>query len=533
MPKIANSRTRKKSTETATLVLASVKPYTRHNIPQYEVATYACACGHKGAVQASLGKPHCAKCGSEVATVKETNTTVARIENAASSVSILCSCCNTHNIMATTAALDFDGKVHCSNCGDYLAYDKSEVESDDFENDVDLNNDTGADDISDSIHSSMHDDDVDIVDNIDDVEESGYDDEDDTTDEEESDVEDENLDDLGDGDDDADDTETKEADDYLGGDVADDPDTESGETEDDIEDESVVSKVKVLPTPIINTASVASCKDFRLVPELASGNIHIFAKDHCVATLKESPENRLVFGKPVHLELIKASLKDSGFEKTASAFNFTLATVKLSKAKTLETTVAKVAKDHEVKLASKIKAQAAVLRESLEIAAVGLNRDIFAATHSNPLKDEMLKMLASLGVDKVSAAMQVQAAFAKAGDDFVDVLLEKAHEIASYDPKVRGQLASTYASLALPVPNLEAASSEDEYDVDGNDEVDTYFQQADQNQTVHQDNYDSVTATVASRLDNPLRASKETASKTTTTSSGNLFKKTNLSYVPR
>lgn len=538
-PNKAKQRSSKKNIGTATLVLASSKAYTRHNLPHYEVASYKCECGHEGAVQAALKTPHCAHCGTGVVIAKKSNTTVARLETETSTVSLLCGSCNTHNIMASTAALGFDGSAHCSNCGSHMEYDKAEIaSSEDFDDETDLTNDTGSDDVVDAIHSSFKDDDVDIEDEVEeaDVDEDTLDDEsEDSDDVEESNVDDElgddeNIDELSDTGEE--DDEVREADDYLGGDIADSPDEDEGETEDDLEDESVVSKVKVEPISIVASLGKKAVATVRIVQEASGDRIHLFAKDHCIATLKKDDTNKRSFGHPKHIELIQSSLEDAGLDATVADLGFVLATVKPNDKKALEATVAKLQKATDAKVNSKVKEHAKVMRESLEIAAVGLNRDVFAATISNPLKDGMLKLLSSVGVDNVTAAIQVQDMFSRCGDEYVEVLLEKAHEIAGYGSVVRAQLASTYATLSPPIPNLKAvvANTAEEEEPD---EADEYFSEenAGQNCTVHQDNYGATGESVTARLEKPLRRVTESA-KTQGGSNKGLFSKSSLSFAP-
>lgn len=482
------SKTRSKKSERVTLVLATLQPYTRHNIPHYEVASYTCECGHKGAVHAGLDTPHCAKCGTGVTAKQVTNASVTRIEQATSSVSLLCPDCDTHNLMATASAIEFNGSVHCASCGENLEYDVADVqESDEDEMDdseVDLDNDTGSDDLTDSI-----DEDDDGDNDEDDAEEASLDDDD---------VDIEDL--VEDADTDEDDEDVTDADDYLGGDVADDAD-ESDEDEEDLEDETVISKVK--PTAVASLLSDKTLAKVRIVPE--ADRIHLFAKNTCVATLKATPDNVAVFGKKPHLQMIQASLNEAGYSKTVDKFGFALATVRMSKDKALESTVASIQSKAQARVADKVKAAQESIRQSLEIAAVGFNRDAFASTMSNPLKDGFHDMLVGMGIDSVTASIQVQQVFANVGDAYSEALLNKANEIASYAPDVRVQLASTFASMTPPTPNLVVqthASVDEDEDLDDSD---SYF--ADD-----EEGCNSVTA----RLENPMRASTSASVQTQT-----------------
>ena len=252
----------------------------------------------------------------------------------------------------------------------------------------------------------------------------------------------------------------------------------------------------------------------------------MFVKDSCVATLSPTKDNSKVFGTNNHLRLIASSLDDKGVVETAKAFGFKLATYKVDKTKALEATVASLQAQSSKKLAAKVAQHSSVLQESLEIAALGFNRDAFASEVSHPIKDSVMDLLTGMGVDKVTAAFQVQEAFSRSGDAFVEALLNKAHEIAGYSPTVRSQLTSTFASLAPPVPNLKALSSLED---DSEDDLDLDEEACDS-----ADSYLGDGQTTLARLASPMKKSKNTvtasvSSNVATQRSSSLFGKNTLS----
>lgn len=469
MPK--NNRVTKKRV----LVLATTKPYTRHNIPEHTVANYTCDCGFKGAVQSGLANPHCSSCGSGVtakvvATASKTKS--LSLKECASTVSLLCGNCDTHNLMATASAVDFDGKTHCVSCGSGLEYDTADV----IDEDVDLDNETGSDDFAGTTTADSEDE-ADSIDDIQDEEEAGLDDDD------------EDIEDLASVDDEDEDASDDE--DFLGGDSADEPDEELGETDEDLEDESAMGD-HASETPVLATLSKKQLAKARLVHD--ENKIHIFAGDHCVATAKAKEENSKIFGKPSHLNLITASLADKGVEATADAFGFTIATIKIAESKRLNMAVAKVQADSKGKLSTSLKKHQDVVKQSLEIASLGFTRDAYANEVSNPLKEAVLSTLKSLGVDTLTATVKTQQIFAEAGDEYADVLLAKATEIASLSQPLRTQLMQTFASMAVPTPNYQAVQNEVEHEkAVASSHADDYFS----SEQHHGD----------SRLDNPMRAS--------------------------
>ena len=244
------------------LVLATSKPYSKSNLPVHEVASYKCGCGHKGAVQASLDDPHCSKCGNVVTARITTSASVVRIESAGSTVSLECANtkCSAHNLMATETARAFGGTICCASCGEELSYNTDDLDDED----VDLDNDTGADDLADNYDDE--DDSASQGDNDDD--ESEEDDEEASLDDDDVDIEDLEESDLDDED---------SADGFLGGDSV--VDAEGQEADDDSEDDDsaldgddadlpddqVLSKVK--RTTVLSTLKPADIETARIVQE--------------------------------------------------------------------------------------------------------------------------------------------------------------------------------------------------------------------------------------------------------------------------
>ena len=477
MPK--NNRVNKKRV----LVLATTKPYTRHNIPEHTVANYTCNCGFKGAVQSGLANPHCSSCGSGVtakvvATASKTKS--LSLKDCASTVSLLCGGCETHNLMATASAVEFDGKTHCVSCGSGLEYDTADV----IDEDVDLDNETGADDFAGTTTAESDDDEADSIDDIQD--------EDDEEVNASMDDDDEDIEDLASVDDDEDDA--SEDDDFLGGDSADEPDEDAGETDEDLEDESALGD-HASETPVLAMLSKKQLAKARLVQD--ENKIHIFAGDHCVATASVTDSNKKVFGTNRHLGVITASLADKGVEETAKDFGFAIAKIKVTDSKRVGIAVAKVQAETKGKLNAKIKSYSDTMKQSLEIASLGFTRDVYANEQANPLKDAVYSALKSLGLDTLTATVKTQQIFAEAGDDYAEVLLAKATEIASLSDPLRNQMMQTFASMAVPTPNYQAVQNEVEKEkAVASSQADDYFSNAQQGDHL---------------LDNPMRASTTAA----------------------
>lgn len=466
------------------LVLATTKPYTRHNLPEHTVASYDCKCGFKGAVQNGLANPHCSSCGSRV-TAKTVATASAKktpsLKDCASTVSLLCGGCDTHNLMATATAMDFDGKTHCVSCGQGLEYDVADVVDEDDE--VNLNNDTGADDFKGA--TTANEDSIDDIDHSEDE-----DDEDETT--SSLDDDDEDIEDLATHTDDEED-DASEDDDFIGGDSADNPDEELGETEDDLDDESALGDNATTETPVLAMLSKKQLAKARLLQD-GDSTIHIFAGNHCIATANATKETSKVFGTKRHLNLVQASLKDNGLESTISDYGFTTSTIKITDSKKLKIAVASVQTDAKTALDKKLKAQANTVKQSLEIASLGFTRDAFSNEHANPLKDAMYTAFKALGVDHVTASVKTQKIFAEAGDEYAEVLMAKAMEIASMPTVARTQLAQTFASMSVPTPDFSLVQAEAEQEaVVASTQADNYFAETD--------------ATIGERLESPMRPS--------------------------
>lgn len=446
------------------LVLATTKPYTRHNLPEHTVAQYNCDCGFKGAVQGGLKSPHCSSCGSTVTAKVVASASAGKkakplsLKTCASTVSLLCDGCDTHNLMATATALDFDGKTHCVSCGQGLEYDVADV-VDDAE-DVNLENSTGSDDFKSSIVAGESEDD----------DTSPYDED------ESLDDDDEDISTLSSADEDEDYGEdTSEDPDFIGGDGVEEADAED-EDLDDGNDSALDGDAT--ETPVVAMLSKKVLATARLVSE--DDAIHIFAGSHCVATVKRTVATAKVFGTASHLNLMNDSLGSKGVKATIANFNFDPVTISVPYDKKLKVAVASVQADSNSKLTAKLKAQASTLKQSLEIAALGFTRDAFSNESSNPLKDAVCAALKSLGADPITAAVKTQKIFADAGDDYAEVLLGKASEIASLSAVARNQLAQTFASMSVPTPDfalVQAVEDRDTAVASHDDLASSYFNQ--------------------------------------------------------
>lgn len=422
----------------ALLVLASAKPLVRKSFPAYTVASYSCKCGHRGAVQASLEDPHCPACGAEVDATADK--TVARYTGNTQLLHLKCCGCDSINNVTASVASELSGRFHCVTCGTGLDFDLPEddedMDIDSVLSDTDLTNDTGADDLDDAFQDEAE----------------------------------------------------HEADDYLGGDSADEDDDEEeeadldddedGQDDEDDEDDTPESALSSL-----STLETLTPKQLKRIDVIASaGCIYLMAKDSCVATLRPNTKNGRVFGTKAHLSLIAESLANKGAAHTVKDFSFTPTIVEVDSNQAFNTVVAKTTAQLNRKQAAKMKQHANVMNQSLSIAAAGLNRDLFSKEIANPLKVSLLNTLTKLGVDKVTASLQIQNAFRDGGDAYVQALISKAMELSSQSDEVRNALADSLVDTQAPVPDLDEDDEESCMDDDQTsaelDDADTYFDDA-------------------------------------------------------
>lgn len=91
-----------------------------------------------------------------------------------------------------------------------------------------------------------------------------------------------------------------------------------------------------------------------------------------------------------------------------------------------------------------------VLKQSISIASVAINKEIYK-NETNPLKDELVSKLTQNGV--IDSAKLVNACFEKAMGNYIESVLAKAYELVEKNTEVRNEVAKMVESANYRQPN--------------------------------------------------------------------------------
>ena len=134
-----------------------------------------------------------------------------------------------------------------------------------------------------------------------------------------------------------------------------------------------------------------------------------------------------------------AEVKAKGLRAGLRSMGYQLATVSISPSAQVKANVARLTASANAEMKAKVEARDKVLQDSLILAAVGLNRNIFK-DYDNTLRSELVASLQNAGVR--NAARIVRAAFEKYGTDYSKKLMTIASDIAELPEETREGLAS-------------------------------------------------------------------------------------------
>jgi hypothetical protein len=138
-------------------------------------------------------------------------------------------------------------------------------------------------------------------------------------------------------------------------------------------------------------------------------------------------------------EAVISECEAKGLRAGLRAMGFTLATVKIKSSAQLNASVARATANAKAEMVKAQDKRNEVMKQSLALAAVGLNRNMFK-DYENELRSELTAKFESLGVR--GASRIVKAAFAEYGVDYANKLLVIANEIADLPEETRDGLAA-------------------------------------------------------------------------------------------
>lgn len=138
-------------------------------------------------------------------------------------------------------------------------------------------------------------------------------------------------------------------------------------------------------------------------------------------------------------EATLAEVKSKGLRAGLRSMGYKLTTVNIKSSAQVKANVARLTASAKAEMKAKVEARDKVMQDSLVLAAVGLNRNIFK-DYENTLRNELVASLQNAGVRNASRI--VRAAFEKYGTDYSKKLMMIASDIADLPEETREGLAS-------------------------------------------------------------------------------------------
>lgn len=162
-----------------------------------------------------------------------------------------------------------------------------------------------------------------------------------------------------------------------------------------------------------------------------------------IATMDEDAAKQVsaddIYLEDEYDEATLAEIEKSGLRAGLRRMGYNLASVQLKSDAQVNAQVASLTASAKADMKAKIEARDKVMKDSLILAAVGLNRNIFK-DYENSLRNELVASLQNAGVR--NASRMVRAAFEKYGADYSKKLMMIASDIADLPEETREGLAS-------------------------------------------------------------------------------------------
>lgn len=162
-----------------------------------------------------------------------------------------------------------------------------------------------------------------------------------------------------------------------------------------------------------------------------------------IAELTEESAKQLsaedVYLEDEYDEATLAEVKSKGLRAGLRSMGYKLTTVNIKSSAQVKANVARLTASAKAEMKAKVEARDKVMQDSLVLAAVGLNRNIFK-DYENTLRNELVASLQNAGVRNASRI--VRAAFEKYGTDYSKKLMMIASDIADLPDETREGLAS-------------------------------------------------------------------------------------------
>lgn len=400
------------------VILASAYPDVPKN---KEVATHVCQdCNTEFSVTASL-TPYCVKCGSEETTIVRGSKKVTAGYSKTDVLSSVQCECGTYTILPDSVAAELAGSICCVACGDNINYGL-EAEEDDAYNQDDEYQETSH---SDQVELDLFED----------------------TDTEESNLGEDELE--------LEEPEELEENSEFEESVELEDEFEEADADLDEEDEIYIEDENAVEASLVDIA-VGKAEWVR-----TPNKILAFVGDLCVASLPKSDSipSHAAFDRPPFLEAIESYYQANGLKKTLREFSFKPNKIRLEHSSVLEEKIDEVIEQNKADVEEAVASWVSTFKQSLGIAASGLNKNFFQ-NKRHALKASLFDEMLAAGVK--NPASIIDRVFASESDEHHRTLLALADEISAKPLDVRNSLASAIGESNYMLADSDEDESEDE-----------------------------------------------------------------------
>lgn len=184
--------------------------------------------------------------------------------------------------------------------------------------------------------------------------------------------------------------------------------------------------------------------DYMMVSNRPVATLH---KDRASAEIKDIFAN-----KGLLTQALVASIEKEGLSKAVlSAFGIVPMVLKVKANEAIEKAVDEQVKNATTQMEVEKEELEASLQQSLGIAAVGINRNVFTDV-KNVLAEDLIDNLEQIGVE--DARDIVESSFQRCGEEYLRTIVAKAEEFKGKSAEVRNEIAATVAGAAFQTKGL-------------------------------------------------------------------------------
>lgn len=183
---------------------------------------------------------------------------------------------------------------------------------------------------------------------------------------------------------------------------------------------------------------VSSGKDSFDYVMVSSRPVATLHKDRAIAEVKEFFANKELLASS-----LRAAIEKEGLSKAVlSSFGIVPMVLKVKASEAINKAVSEKVGKMTSQMECDKEEMEASLQQSLGIAAVGINRNVFADTQ-NILAEDLIENLEGIGVE--DAREIVESSFKRCGEEYLRTIIAKAEEFKGKSVEIRNEIAATVA----------------------------------------------------------------------------------------